>query len=302
MSAPNNRGIAMVEILIFGVIAITILGIVYFSWLQTKPETPIVASPQPLDSFILGSLDNSQAPTVGLHPCASNEDEVLKYINQALSYSKCVKGGSAECGNQVATTFDLSALKQAFSVVEDDRLYRVRILSDAFDFWLSGSNNPDSFDQLPSSFYVCRRDYVDYLNTAYNDRSESVVYATYPYELDGPFETGDQVRQVSSEYLLSPSIGVAKLTAKTELNGDTLTKLMDFMYQINYFSLRGFNQGGKIIDRKVSVNDQTWMVEDTVSWEVFNDTPPFEVSSSEHKNIIFVDALTRVVTATGRLD
>ncbi|OGC51832.1 hypothetical protein A2982_03835 [candidate division WWE3 bacterium RIFCSPLOWO2_01_FULL_39_13] len=260
-------------------------------------QTIQIGNIKTLDGFLLGSVDNNQAPqTIGLFPCARDETEVLTLINQFLSYNKCHKDNlQSGCANNVTEIIPQETINREFQISKDTYLFRINKLTNKYDYYMQGSNNPNYIITPPTSFYVCNSNYFSYINTSYADKQQGSVF--YPFNIEESVISGSH-RLILEDYLHDGRLGTTKIAVNQPIDESSVRGLMDFLYTIRVFSLGGFNSKASISNREVTESNTEWVVKDTVAWKVFNDTPPYQTTRYTEEYKIVVNKDTSVVLAS----
>ncbi|OGY26604.1 MAG: hypothetical protein A2Z24_02175 [Candidatus Woykebacteria bacterium RBG_16_44_10] len=246
-----------------------------------QPTT--VSTPELLKGHLLGTLDNNDRLSIGegINPCAKDENHARELLKQFF--------GAIE--HETAPRYYFESVGQA-KITKSEKIFKVQFLNDP-DFV------HESGDSYGRTWYVLNCNYIKYISWGMPPPS---AYIKYPYDdiADEHLQTyptsliGKSHKYLKKEYVVS--LEVARLEKKISTL-EEFEDFVNFLYQIGYFPLSGFNQSGKIEERKKTAEANKFIIEDTVLWKTFNDVPPFQTTTRKFTNTISLDRQTQLVGA-----
>lgn len=255
-------------------------------------ETVTLATVLPTtDAILLGSANIAGDLTDhALHPCANSQAEAKQLLNQFISYNinRCFASSTCHDVNEVIPE---DALDRNFAITETGNFYQVNKTGTDFDDYIQFDDNTDMI-YTPDTLYICRSQFVDYLNTVYGlPYFEDYLY--HPYHIEPTAITLD--RQLVAGYLQQPDLGIARVADGVVLDEAFAVGFMNLMYELGYMVLSTEYSDEKIVGRDVIFADGNWVVEDTISRSTVSDMLPFISSRSYYTQSITINEQTRIV-------
>lgn len=286
----KHRYVALILLLVVAV------GLYLFASRTLEPREAIVIKSAISDGFLIGGVDNNGGVRPhSLYPCASSESEVLRYLNQLISWNEIHKDnlpGYLGYGvRNIPLIESPEKLETNFSIEREGFFYKITKRPSTyvayFDSYLPAKSD---------TWYVCNANFFPYLNS---DFGKTVIYSGiyYPFDIDKRiFEEQDvDHRVISREYINDPAVGVTKIVRDIKITKEFSYDLMNLMYEIGHFELGGFNSKAKIISRDISQQGWKWVVTDAVRREVYDDTLSFGTTRYNVTNKLVIDGQSRRV-------